>query len=324
MKTILVTGGAGFIGSAVSATLLQRGDHVILVDDFNDYYDPGLKEARYKHFCEHAHCTLYRADIRDAAAMQGVFQGHRIDQVCHLAARAGVRASLEQPQLYAETNVIGTQILLECARRANVRDFIYASSSSVYGANTKIPFAETDPVERPLSPYAATKRSCELLASVYHSQFGMHCTGLRFFTVYGPWGRPDMALFSFTKAILEGRSIDVYNNGNMKRGFTYIDDIVQGTVAALDKSYPLEIFNLGNTHAVELLDFIRTLERSIGASAHMRFLPMMSGDVQETSADIAHAEKQLGFSPTTSIEVGIPKFVEWYRSYSVSSLSSRS
>lgn len=315
MKTILVTGAAGFIGSAVSGALLRRGDMVIGIDDFNDYYNPALKEDRIKHFCESEHFRLYRADIRDERTVENVFLENRIDQICHLAARAGVRASLENPKLYTDVNVVGTQILLELARRHAIRDFIYASSSSVYGGNTKIPFEESDPIAIPLSPYAATKRSCELLAYVYHSQFGMQCTGLRFFTVYGPWGRPDMALFSFTKSILRGEPITVYNHGDMKRDFTYIDDIVAGVIAALDRAYPYEILNLGNAHAESLLKFVSTLEKALGKTAIIEKKPMMPGDVKETFADIAQATAKLGYTPKTVIEVGIPRFVKWYSKY---------
>jgi UDP-glucuronate 4-epimerase len=235
--------------------------------------------------------------------------------VCHLAARAGVRASLENPLLYTDVNIRGTQNMLESAKEHGVRDFIFASSSSVYGNTKEIPFTEEQRIDEPISPYAATKKATELLAYTYHHQYGMHCTALRYFTVYGPWGRPDMSLYLFTKAILEEKPIDVYNHGKMKRDFTFIDDIVRGTIAALDRHYPYEVFNLGNSSTVELLRFIELIEHAVGIRAQKRLLPMMPGDVPETYADITKARRLLGFAPSTTVDVGIPKFVAWYRAY---------
>lgn len=315
MKTILVTGAAGFIGSAVSKALLDRGDTVIGIDDFNDYYDPSLKEARIKEFCTSERFHLHRIDIRNASAIASALAPHAIDQICHLAARAGVRASLQQPILYAETNIVGTLHLLEYARHHNIRDFIFASSSSVYGNSKRIPFTEEDPVNEPISPYAATKKACEMLAFTYHHQYGLHCTGLRFFTVYGPWGRPDMAALLFANAILAGKPLDVYNFGKMRRDFTYIDDIVAGVVAALDHAYPFEVFNLGNAHTEELLHFIELLEQYLGKATEKRLLPLAPGDVVETSANIDKSRSMLDFSPKTIIEVGIMQFVQWYKDY---------
>ncbi|MGQ0644880.1 MAG: NAD-dependent epimerase/dehydratase family protein [Elusimicrobiota bacterium] len=313
MKTVLVTGAAGFIGSWTSEALLARGDAVVGVDNFNDYYDVSLKRARAKKF--EGRCRIYEADIADLAAVERVFQENKIDQVCHLAAQAGVRYSLENPFAYENANGLGTLNLLETCRRRGVKSFIYASSSSVYGGNTKIPFSVEDPVEKPISLYAATKRANELTAYTYHHLFGLRATGLRFFTVYGPWGRPDMALFKFTKAILEDKPIDVYNHGKMKRDFTFVTDIVAGVTASLDKNYPYEIFNLGNSRSVDLSYFIECIARELGRKPKMNLLPLQPGDVPETFADIEKSKKMLGFDPKVGIEEGIRQFVKWYRDY---------
>jgi UDP-glucuronate 4-epimerase len=310
---VLITGAAGFIGHWTARALLDRGHAVVGLDNFNPYYDPALKRARAALLADR--CPVLEADIADAAALEKVLDRHPVDQVCHLAAQAGVRYSLENPLAYESSNNLGTLNLLELCRRRGIKSFVYASSSSVYGGNTKVPFAVGDPVDKPISLYAATKRANELTAHVYHHLYGLHCTGLRFFTVYGPWGRPDMALFKFTKAILEGRPIDVYNHGKMRRDFTYITDIVDGVVAALEKNYPHEIFNLGDAHPAELLHFIGVLEKALGREAKKNLLPMQPGDVPVTAADIGASREKLGFAPKVRLEEGIPRFTAWYREY---------
>jgi len=312
---ILVTGSAGFIGMHVAKALLERGDQVVGFDNFNDYYDPGLKEDRNRSLEPYQGFTLVRADLANLGDVKRVFHDHKIDKVCHLAAQAGVRYSLKNPHVYVQSNIVGFTNLIEEAKSAGIKDFIYASSSSVYGKNEKVPFSITDPVDHPISLYAATKRTNELIAHAYHHLFDMHCTGLRFFTVYGPWGRPDMAAFLFTKAILEETPIKVFNYGKMRRDFTYIDDIVDGVIAAIDKSYPLEIFNLGNNTPVELEALIAMLESALGRKAVRDEQPMQPGDVQETFADIDVTREKLGFEPKTSIEEGVTRFIDWYKNY---------
>ena len=312
---ILVTGGAGFIGSHVTKKLLERGDQVVCLDDFNDYYDPKIKEDRVKPFQYNKDWRLYRGDIRDTELTRKIFKENKIDKVCHLAARAGVRYSLQYPLLYEDVNIKGTMNLLENAKEFKVKNFVYASSSSVYGNNKKVPFSETDNVDNPISPYAATKKACELLAHYYHHLYGLKCTGLRYFTVYGPWGRPDMALFMFTSNILKDKPIDIYNFGKMERDFTYIDDIVQGTVAAIDKDLEFEIINLGNNKPEELLFFIEVIERALGKKAKKNLMPIQPGDVPKTFANIEKARKLLHFAPETSIEKGIERFVKWHKEY---------
>lgn len=316
MKTILLTGGAGFIGMGVAKCLLERGDNVLVLDNFNDYYDPSLKRARVDFLCqEFPHLKVFELDIIDYDKLDELFQSEKIDQVCHLAAQAGVRYSLDNPLAYLESNLRGTLHLLEMCRRHNVRDFIYASSSSVYGANEKTPFSESDRVDHPISLYAATKKSNEEMAYTYHHLFGLHCTGLRFFTVYGPWGRPDMALFKFVKNIFADQEIDVYNEGKMVRDFTYIEDIVSGVIAALDKGYSYEVFNLARGEAIELGDYIAAIEKAVGKSVKKNLMPMQPGDVRVTSGDISKAQKMLNYQPHTSVEEGVGNFVEWYRGY---------
>lgn len=313
MKTILVTGAAGFIGAWTSRALSEKGHRVVGVDSFTSYYDVALKKARVQALIPTV--PLHTVDLADGAALSAALEPYSIDQICHLGAQAGVRYSLENPLAYESANNLGTLNLLEWARRREVRSFVYASSSSVYGGNTKIPFSESDPVDRPVSLYAATKRYNELLAHTYHHLYGIHCTGLRFFTVYGPWGRPDMAYFSFAKNIVEGRPIDVYNHGKMKRDFTHVTDIVSGILAALDKNYPYEIFNLGHSHPVELSHFIGCLEASLGKRAKMNFKPIQPGDVPATWADGEKSKKMLGFDPQVPIEEGLASFVAWFRTY---------
>ncbi|MEQ8195718.1 MAG: GDP-mannose 4,6-dehydratase [Rhodospirillales bacterium] len=322
--TVLVTGAAGFIGFYVSAALLARGETVVGVDNLNDYYDPSLKTSRLEKLLEHSGFEFAEADIADRAAMEKLIADHPgIDRVVHLAAQAGVRYSLENPYAYVESNIAGHLVLLEaCRRLEKFRHFVYASSSSVYGANTKIPFSTDDVTDRPVSLYGATKKSMELIGHAYAHLYAIPQTGLRYFTVYGPWGRPDMAYFSFTRKIIAGETIPVFNNGDMRRDFTYIDDIVNGTIACLDRPPAGDtgaalnpVYNIGNHKAEDLMHFIAVLEKAIGRKADIDFQPMQPGDVKETYADIAPARRDLGFDPKTSIEDGLPRFVAWYRDY---------
>jgi UDP-glucuronate 4-epimerase len=312
---ILITGTAGFIGFHVSKRLLETGATVIGIDNLNEYYDVSLKESRLRILESFGGFRFYRADIHDLGALKEIFRKHSPSRICNLAAQAGVRYSLTDPFAYQKSNLEGFLNLLEMARQAKVENFVYASSSSVYGLNRKIPFSVDDRVDHPISLYAATKKANELIAHAYGHLFSIPCTGLRYFTVYGPWGRPDMALFLFTDAILKGKPIKVYNHGRMKRDFTYIDDIVAGTIAALERPAPYEIFNIGKSKSVELLTFIAILEEELGRKADKQMLPMQPGDVAETSADIERSRELLGFSPKTPLEEGIRHFVSWYRSY---------
>lgn len=313
---ILITGGAGFIGSRAAKALMDRGDTPILVDNFNTYYDPRLKEDRIEKFLKdyQGKFTLFRADIRDRVTLEKIFQETKPEKVIHLAAMAGVRNSLKDPALYAEVNVMGTVHLLDLAVKYGIKNFLYASSSSVYGNNEKLPFSETDVVDAPISPYAATKKATELLAHVYSHIHGLPTTGLRFFTVYGPWGRPDMALFDFTRAIFAGETIKVYNFGNMTRNFTYIDDIVSGILTCLDANLLYAVMNIGGDREEPLTRFIEVIEREVGKTATKELLPMQPGDVRSTVADISQL-RALGWQPTTRIDEGIRNFVTWYREY---------
>lgn len=317
---ILVTGCAGFIGQAVARALLERGEQVVGIDNLNDYYDPELKRARLTQ-CAGAGFRFRQLDLADGAALGAAFREDRPARIVHLAAQAGVRYSFENPQAYVSSNVAGFVNLLECARACGpVGHFVYASSSSVYGGNLKQPFSVDDPVNEPVSLYAATKRAGELIARVYALQFGMKLTGLRYFTVYGPWGRPDMAPLKFARAMFEGRPIDVYGQGRMRRDFTYIDDVVDGTLRALDETgrfgeVPHRVYNLGNHHPEDLERFIAVLEQAVGRRAERRLLPMQPGDVRSTAADIEATTRDLGWRPTTSIEQGLPRFVDWVREY---------
>lgn len=333
MSKVLVTGSAGFIGFHTSLRLLREGHEVVGIDNLNDYYDVQLKEDRLANLLEEPGFTMVRGDLADRPAIEQLFATHQFDSVINLAAQAGVRYSLTNPHAYVESNLVGFVNILEGCRHAHVRHLVYASSSSVYGANTRIPFTVHDTVDHPISLYAASKKANELLAHTYSHLFGLPTTGLRFFTVYGPWGRPDMALFKFTRAILAGEPIDVYNNGAMRRDFTYIDDIVSGIIATLhhipkgnpnwrgdapepDSSYaPYKIYNIGNNRPVELMEAIRTLEEVLGVKARMNFLPMQPGDVPVTYADVEDLCKDVGFRPDTSLGVGMARFVDWYRSY---------
>ncbi len=318
---ILLTGAAGFIGFHVAKALLKRGDTVIGIDNLNDYYDVSLKLARLDQLLPHKNFSFRKANVADKEAMLSLADG--VTHIVHLAAQAGVRYSLQNPFAYVESNLMGHVVMLELARQIPALEhFVYASSSSVYGGNVKIPFAVGDVVEKPVSLYAATKRADELMSHTYAHLFQIPVTGLRFFTVYGPWGRPDMATYIFTRQILAGLPIKVFNHGNMRRDFTYIDDIVSGVLAAIGKppqvlkgDAPAALYNLGNSQAENLMDFIAVIEKVLGKKAIIDLQPMQAGDVPETFADIASSARDLGFNPQTGIEQGIPKFVEWYRGY---------
>jgi UDP-glucuronate 4-epimerase len=317
---VLVTGAAGFVGSYVAAALALRGDIVIGIDNLNSYYDPQLKLDRLSQICASTNFSFIKMDISDRAAVETLFKQHEFEMVVHLAAQAGVRYSIDHPHDYIDANIVGFMNVLEGCRQSGVKHLVYASSSSVYGTNAPVPFSETDRVDRPVSLYAATKKSNELIAYSYAHLFRMPLTGLRFFTVYGPWGRPDMAYFSFTKNILEGQPINVFNNGLLQRDFTYIDDIVMGVLSALDhvpqtNDAPYKVYNIGNNKPVKLLDFIATIENATGRKAIKTMLPMQPGDVLQTYANIDAINHDLGFKPQTDIATGIEKFVAWYRGY---------
>ena len=320
--SILVTGAAGFVGYHVTRALLDRGEQVIGIDNLNDYYDVGLKRARLKQLDGRNGFSFREVDIADQTALTASVADARIDGIVHLAAQAGVRYSLENPFAYVHSNLVGHMTMLELQRGLpDCKHMVYASSSSVYGGNTKLPFAESDRVDRPVSLYAATKKSDELLSHAYSDLYRLPQTGLRFFTVYGPWGRPDMAIWIFTKAIIEGKPIRVFNHGDMRRDFTYVDDIVAGVLAALDKpptndtETPHRLYNIGNHRSEQLLHMIEVLEQAIGREAEKIMEPMQPGDVKDTYADIDAINRDLGYQPTTPIDVGIPKFVAWYRDY---------
>jgi len=313
-KTILVTGSAGFIGFHVSKALLDRDDIVIGIDNFNDYYDPKLKEARNAILEENKNYKLYRADICDKDALDKIFSSKKIDLICHLAAQAGVRYSLEHPGEYVQTNIEGTVNIFESARLNNIKDIVFASSSSVYG-NNPVPWNEDQEVNKPINPYGASKRATELLAYSYNHLYGLNMTVLRFFSVYGPFGRPDMAYFKFVDKITKNEPIDVYNDGKLKRDFTYIDDIVKGVISAIDNPKKYEIYNLGNSHPEKLGKFIEIIENNLDKKAQKNYLPMQEGDFLENFANTRKARKDFGFEPKTSIEEGLKKFVEWYKGY---------
>jgi len=327
---ILVTGAAGFIGFATAKQLLERGETVVGLDNFNDYYDVSLKEARAAILDKFDNFSMVRIDLADRPAMESLFARERFDKVVHLAAQAGVRYSIENPHSYVESNVVGTLHVLEGCRHNDVEHLVYASSSSVYGANTTMPFSIHQNVDHPLALYGATKKANELMAHTYSNLYNLPTTGLRFFTVYGPYGRPDMALFMFTKNIIEGKPIDVFNYGKHKRDFTYIDDIVEGVIRTMDNTAtpnedwdpaspdpgtsraPYRIYNIGNQQPVELMDYIGAIEDYLGEKAEMNLLPLQMGDVPDTWADTKDLAADVGYQPSTTIEVGVKKFVEWY------------
>ncbi|HEY4321866.1 MAG TPA: NAD-dependent epimerase [Gemmatimonadales bacterium] len=329
----LVTGAAGFIGYHVSERLLARGDEVVGFDNLNPYYDPAYKRARLERLRRHPNFRFVQAELADRPAVETMFADERFQRVIHLAAQAGVRYSVTHPHSYIDSNIVGFLHILEGARHHGVEHLTYASTSSVYGLNTRMPFSAHDGVDHPVSLYAATKKANELMAHSYAHLYGLRSTGLRFFTVYGPWGRPDMALFLFTKAILEGRPIDVFNHGRMRRDFTFIDDIVEGVVRVSDRpaepnpdwsgdapdpatsSAPYRIYNIGNNRPAELMDFIGALEQSLGRTAVKNYLGMQPGDVPATAADVDDLARDVGFHPGTPVEVGVEKFVAWYREY---------
>jgi UDP-glucuronate 4-epimerase len=330
---VLITGSAGFIGSTLALRLLDRGDEVVGIDNLNDYYDVELKKARLARVARYPGFTDLRIDLEDRAAVEAAFATHRPQRVVNLAAQAGVRYSIENPMAYVDTNLLGFGNVLEGCRHNGVEHLVYASSSSVYGANTNMPFSVHDNVDHPLSLYAASKKANELMAHTYSHLYGMPATGLRFFTVYGPWGRPDMALFKFTRAILAGEPIDVFNFGRHRRDFTYIDDIVEGVIRVLDRvaepnplwtgdnpdsassKAPYRLYNIGNNDPVELLYYIEVLEQCLGKKAQMNLLPLQPGDVPDTYADVEDLIRDTGYKPDTPVSVGVARFVDWYRGY---------
>ena len=330
---IAVTGAAGFIGSTLTLRLLDRGDTVIGIDNHNNYYDPKIKEARIERYSDNPNYTHLRIDLANRIAIEHLFAKHKPQRVVNLAAQAGVRYSIKNPLAYINSNIVGFAHILEGCRHHGVEHLVYASSSSVYGANTAMPFSVHQNVDHPLSLYATTKKSNELMAHTYSHLYGLPTTGLRFFTVYGPWGRPDMALFKFTRAILAGEPIDVFNYGKHRRDFTYIDDIVEGVIRVLDRPAlpnldwdsdnpdpgtsmaPWRVYNIGNSQPVELMDYIDALEKALSKKAEMNFLPMQAGDVQNTYANVHDLVEQFDYKPVTPVEEGVKRFVQWYRNY---------
>lgn len=331
--TYLVTGSAGFIGSALTLRLLERGDTVIGIDNHNDYYDPRIKEARLARHANHANYTHLRIDLADRSAIESAFATHKPQRAVNLAAQAGVRYSIDNPLAYIDSNIVGFAHILEGCRHHGVEHLVYASSSSVYGANTAMPFSTHQNVDHPLSLYAASKKTNELMAHTYSHLYDLPTTGLRFFTVYGPWGRPDMALFKFTKAILAGEPIQVFNYGKHRRDFTYVDDIVEGVIRTLDRSAPINpnwdsklpdpgtslapwrVYNIGNSSPVELMDYIGALEKALGKTAIKELLPLQPGDVPDTYANVDDLAEQFHYKPATTVQNGIQQFVDWYRNY---------
>ena len=332
-RKIIVTGSAGFIGFSLCLKLLERGDSIIGIDNHNDYYDPKIKEARLQKLIKYSNYQHYRIDLVDQKNLVNVFSGHKISKVVNLAAQAGVRYSMENPLAYINSNIVGFAHILENCRNYNIENLVYASTSSVYGANTKMPFSENDSANHPLSVYAASKKSNELMAHSYSHLYQLPTTGLRFFTVYGPWGRPDMALFKFTNAILDEKPIDVYNHGNHTRDFTYIDDIVRGIIKTIDNpatinsnwnsnepdpassKVPWNIYNIGNNKPVQLMDYINALEENLNKKAIINFLPLQPGDVPDTYASTNNLLSKFNYKPSTSILEGVSHFVKWYKNY---------
>ena len=330
---IIVTGSAGFIGYSLCIRLLERGDNIIGIDNHNDYYDPKIKDARIERLIKYPNYKHYRADLSDQNSIDIIFKKHKPLKVVNLAAQAGVRYSIENPLAYINSNIVGFTNILEGCRHHKIKHLIYASTSSVYGANTKMPFSEHDSTNHPLSLYAASKKSNELFAHTYSYLFQLPTTGLRFFTVYGPWGRPDMALFKFTKAIIEEKPIDVFNNGNHTRDFTYIDDIVEGIIKTIDSpadvninwnsdepdpatsKAPWRVYNIGNNKPIQLMDYIDALEKTLGKKAKINFLPLQAGDVPNTFASVDNLKKKFNYNPSTSVKDGVSNFVNWYKEY---------
>jgi len=330
---ILITGSAGFIGSMLSIKLLERGDEIVGIDNHNDYYDPKIKDDRLELLIKYKNYKHYKIDLNDNKKLSEIFKIHKFQKVVNLAAQAGVRYSIENPLAYINSNIVGFAHILENCRYNKIKHLVYASTSSVYGANTKMPFSEHDSVNHPLSVYAASKKSNELMAHTYSYLHQLPTTGLRFFTVYGPWGRPDMALFKFTKAILDEKPIDVFNNGNHTRDFTYIDDIVEGIIKTLDNpatsntnwnsknpdpatsKVQWRIYNIGNNKPVQLMDYIKALENTLGKKANINFLPLQLGDVQDTYANVDNLKEQFNYKPSTSVIDGVTNFVKWYKDY---------
>ncbi len=333
MKKTIVTGSAGFIGSELCLKLLERGDRIVGIDNHNDYYDPKIKESRLQRLEKYSGYQHYRMDISDKDGLEKIFKVHKPEKVVNLAAQAGVRYSMENPLAYVNSNIVGFAHILENCRHYKIGHLVYASTSSVYGANTKMPFSENDCVNHPLSVYAASKKSNELMAHTYSYLYKLPTTGLRFFTVYGPWGRPDMALFKFTKNILEGKPIDVFNHGKHTRDFTYIDDIVEGVIKTLDhpsvsnknwngnhpnpatSNAPWSIYNIGNNKPVQLMDYIEALEKALGKKAKINFLPLQPGDVPDTYANVDYLKTQFNYRPSTSVLDGVSNFVKWYKEF---------
>ena len=333
MKKIIVTGSAGFIGFSLSLKLMERGDYVIGIDNHNDYYDPKIKEARLEKLLKYSNYQHYRSDIIDETILDKIFKDHKPHKVVNLAAQAGVRYSIENPLAYIKSNIVGFANILESCRRHNIEHLVYASTSSVYGANTKMPFSEHHSANHPMSVYAASKKSNELMAHTYSYLHQLPTTGLRFFTVYGPWGRPDMALFKFTKAILDEKPIDVFNHGKHTRDFTYIDDIVEGVIKTLDdvatsnsnwnsnqpdpgtSKVPWLVYNIGNSKPVQLMDYINALEKNLGKKAKINFLPLQPGDVPDTFANVENLKNKFNYKPSTSVFEGVSNFVKWYKRF---------
>ncbi len=333
MNKIIVTGSAGFIGFSLCVKLLERGENIIGVDNHNNYYDPKLKEERFVRLIKYPNYKHYRTDLSDKKELEDIFKDHKPEKVVNLAAQAGVRYSIENPLAYISSNIVGFANILENCRHYNVKHLVYASTSSVYGANTKMPFSEHDSVNHPLSIYAATKKSNELMAHSYSYLYKLPTTGLRFFTVYGPWGRPDMALFKFTKAIIEEKPIDLFNNGKHSRDFTYIDDIVEGVLKTLDNpasinvnwdgdnpdpsssKAPWSVYNIGNSKPVKLMDYVDALEKALGKKAKFNFLPLQPGDVPDTYANVNSLKEKFNYKPSITVEDGVTNFVKWYKDY---------
>ena len=312
---ILITGAAGFIGYHLCKSLIEDGYKVLGIDNLNDYYDTNLKKARLKQLKHFKNFTFNKVDIADRGSLTKSFQSFNPQKIVNLAAQPGVRYSIKNPYAYINSNLVGFLNIIELCRNNEVKNFIYASSSSVYGGNKKMPFNVEDRVNQPLALYGATKRANELIAHSYSHLYGLHTTALRYFTVYGPWYRPDMAMFIFTQKIMAGKPIPVFNNGDMKRDFTYIDDIISGTRSAIEKNYKCEIFNLGNSKSESLMDLIGIIEKNLGKKAQIEYLPMQPGDVKESLADIKKSTEKLGYKPITTINKGIPQFIKWYKEY---------